>query len=157
MSKFPITIEGFKKISSELHDLKTIQRPHIIVAIKEARELGDLSENAEYHAAREKQGFIEGRILELEDKIARSEVIDTTKLSCDTVKFGATVQIKDLETDAKSTYKIVGEYEADLEQGMVSIVSPIARALIGKHAGDIIEVSTPRGIIEYEVLAIDYK
>jgi transcription elongation factor GreA len=157
MQKFPITTEGFKQISSELKTLKTAERPAIIKAIAEAREHGDLSENAEYHAAREKQSFIEGRIASLEDKIARSEIIDISKLSGNTVKFGATVKLIDIDADHKNTYKIVGEYEADLEKGMVSIASPIARALIGKNKGDFIEVNTPTGIKEYEILGIEYK
>jgi len=157
MQKFPVTAEGYKKIIAELNDLKSIDRPAIIKAIAEAREHGDLSENAEYHAAREKQSFIEGRILELEDKVARSEVIDISKLSNDTVKFGATVEIIDTENDNKKSYKIVGEYEASIEHGMISIISPIAKALIGKNKGEVIEVTTPTGIKEYEILGIEYK
>lgn len=157
MQKFPVTAEGYKKIIAELNDLKSIDRPAIIKAIAEARDHGDLSENAEYHAAREKQSFIEGRILELEDKIARSEVIDISKLSNDTVKFGATVEIVDTESENKKKYKIVGEYEASIEHGMISIISPIAKALIGKNKGEIIEVSTPTGIKEYEILEIEYR
>lgn len=157
MQKFPITIEGFEKISAELKKLKSIDRPAIIKAIAEARELGDLSENAEYQSAREKQSFIEGRISELEDKIARSEIIDISKLSTDTIKFGATVTLKETDTNKKHVYKIVGEYEANLEEGMVSITSPIARALIGKNKGSFIEVSTPNGIREYEILEMEYK
>ncbi len=157
MQKFPITQEGFAKISSELKTLKTVDRPAIIKAISEAREHGDLSENAEYQAAREKQSFIEGRIASLEDKIARSEVIDITKLSNETIKFGATVNLYDVETEQKTAYKIVSEYEADLSKGMISISSPIARALIGKSKEAYVEVNTPAGIKEYKVLKIEYK
>jgi transcription elongation factor GreA len=157
MQRFPITQEGFDQISVELKRLKTVDRPAIIKAISEARELGDLSENAEYQAAREKQSFIETRILDLEDKIARSEVIDISKLSSDTVKFGATVTISDLDTDRNSQYKIVGEYEADLEKRMISLSSPMAKALIGKNKGNLIEVNTPTGLKEYKILEIEYK
>ena len=157
MQKFPITHEGFEKLGAELKKLKMTDRPDIIKAISEARELGDLSENAEYHAAREKQGFIEGKIVELEDKLARSEVIDISKLSNDTVKFGATVLIVDTETNLKNTYKIVGEYEANLDKGLISISSPIAKALIGKNKDNFIEVTTPTGIKEYSILDIEYK
>ena len=157
MQKFPITADGFERLSSELKRLKTVERPAIIKAISEARELGDLSENAEYHAARERQGFIEGKIVELEDMLARSEVIDISKLSNDTVKFGATVRISDTDTNRENTYKIVGEYEADLEKGMVSISSPIAKALVGKNVKSFIEVNTPTGVKEYEILSIEYK
>ncbi len=157
MQKFPITPQGFEQLSSELKRLKTIERPAIIKLISEARELGDLSENAEYHAARERQGFFEGKIAELEDKLARSEVIDIYKLSNDTVKFGATVAISDTDTNRKSIYKIVGEYEADLDKGLISISSPIAKALIGKNKGSFIEVTTPTGIKEYAILEIEYK
>lgn len=157
MQKFPVTAEGYQRIIAELSALKSVDRPSIIKAIAEAREHGDLSENAEYHAAREKQSFIEGRILELEDKVARSEVIDISKLSNDTVKFGATVEIIDTENDNKKSYKIVGEYEASIEHGMISIISPIAKALIGKNKGEVIEVTTPTGIKEYEILDIEYK
>lgn len=156
MQKFPITVEGFKKISEALKKLKTIDRPEIIKAIASARELGDLSENAEYHAAREKQGFIECKISEIEDKIARSEVIDTTKLTNDTIKFGAKVQIENIDTNEKKEYRIVGESEADIKQNMISIASPIAKALIGKQKGELIEVTTPGGVIGYEVLEISY-
>jgi transcription elongation factor GreA len=157
MNKSPITNEGFIKISTELKHLKTVDRPNIIKAIAEARELGDLSENAEYQSAREKQSFIEGRILQLEDIIARSEVIDVPSLSGTTVKFGATVQVLDLDTEIESYYKIVGDYEADLKNKQISISSPIAKALIGKSTGDTVEVNTPTGVKELEILGIAFK
>ncbi|AZL16283.1 transcription elongation factor GreA [Rickettsiales endosymbiont of Stachyamoeba lipophora] len=156
MDKFPITINGFKKLNEELDNLKKNDRPKIIQAISEARELGDLSENAEYHAAREKQSFIEGRIIELEDKIARAEVIDVTKLSGNQIKFGATVKIVDEDTDEEATYQIVGEYEADFNESKISIVSPLARALIGKQPGDSFELKTPKGMRYFEILEVKY-
>ena len=154
--KLPITKEGFAALEAELKDLKTVQRPAISQEIATARELGDLKENAEYHAAREKQSFTEGRISELEDKIARAEVIDVSKLSGDTVKFGATVSLQDDDTDEKATYRIVGEYEADITKNKISIVSPLARALIGKKVGALVEVRTPRGEKGYEILAVEF-
>jgi transcription elongation factor GreA len=156
MQKFPITTNGFEKMSEELKHLKLVERPAIIKAISEARDLGDLSENAEYHSAREKQSFIEGRIIELEDKIARAEIIDPAKLSGNIVKFGAKVKLVDCDTDKEHTYTIVGEYEADLDKGLVSIVSPIARAMIGKKLDDIVEVNTPAGIREYQILEVNF-
>lgn len=157
MEKVPVTSNGFKAMESEVKHLKSVARPDVIKAIAEARAHGDLSENAEYHAAREKQSFIEGRILELEDKIARAEVIDVATMSGDTVKFGATVKLVDEETDDEVTYQIVGEYEANLEKGLISITAPIARALIGKQSGDSVEVKTPSGERYYEVLNVAYK
>lgn len=157
MDKFPITTQGFVRMEEELKTLKTVDRPAIIISIAEAREHGDLSENAEYHAAREKQGFIEGRIAELEDKTARAEVIDVSALSGDTIKFGATVELIDEDTEAEVTYQIVGEYEADLKKNLISIVSPLARALIGKSAGDTVEFRTPGGNKSYEVVSVTYK
>lgn len=157
MTKFPITPAGFIKLEQEIKNLKHVERPQIIEAIATAREFGDLSENAEYHSAREKQSFVEGRILDLEDKMARAEIIDISKLSCDNIKFGAMVKLIDDETEDEVVYHIVGEYEADITNKRVSIVSPIAKALIGKSVGDIVEVSTPKGIKSYEVLAIQYK
>lgn len=157
MQNFPMTAKGFEKLTEELKHLKTIERPSIIKAIAEARALGDLSENAEYHSAREKQSFIEGRIIELEDKIARSEVIDISKLSGDVVKFGATVKLVDCDSEKESLYQIVGEYEADLDQGLLSIFSPLSRALIGKKTDDTIEVVTPSGVREYQILAVTFK
>lgn len=156
MSKFPITIEGFDKLEKEIKHLKQVERPKVIEAITEAREFGDLSENAEYHAAREKQSFIEGRIIELEDKVARAEVIDQTKLSGNTIKFGATVTLVDDDTEEEQVYHIVGEYEADITKKLISIASPLARAMIGKQVGDIIEVITPKNIKSYEVLNVSY-
>ena len=151
MNKIPMTLEGYNRLQEELKRLKTTERPNIIKAIAEARDHGDLSENAEYHAARERQGFIEGRIMELEDKIARTEVIDVSKLSGKVVKFGAKVTLADEDTDEEQTFQIVGEDEADVSQGRLSITSPLARALIGKSKGDSVEVSTPRGAKSYEV------
>ncbi len=157
MAKFPITLKGFEKLEQEIKHLKHIERPEVIEAIATAREFGDLSENAEYHAAREKQSFIEGRILELEDKLARAEVIDISKLSGNNIKFGAMVKLIDDETEKPVVYHIVGEYEADITKKRVSIASPIAKALIGKVVGDIVEVMTPKGSKSYEVLEITYK
>ena len=151
-----MTAEGHAALDAELKNLKTVERPNIITAIAEAREHGDLSENAEYHAAKEKQSFIEGRVAELEDKLARADVIDTSKLSGDTVKFGATVTIMDEETEEESTYKIVGEDEADVAKGKVSITSPIARSLIGKELEDVVEVSAPGGAKSYEIMKVEY-
>ena len=151
-----MTAEGHAALDAELKNLKTVERPNIIAAISEAREHGDLSENAEYHAAKEKQSFIEGRVAELEDKLARADVIDTSKLSGDTVKFGATVTIMDEESEEESTYKIVGEDEADVASGKVSITSPIARALIGKELEDVVEVAAPGGAKSYEILKVEY-
>ncbi len=151
-----MTREGYESLDAELRDLKSVQRPSIIRAISEAREHGDLSENAEYHAAREKQSFVEGRIRELEDIIGRAEVIDPAKLT-GTIKFGATVTIIDEDTEEQHTYKIVGEVEASIERGLLNVKSPLARALIGKDEGDSVEVRTPRGERSYEVVAIDYR
>jgi transcription elongation factor GreA len=155
--KFPITTEGYARMEAELKDLKTVQRPKIAEEIATARDHGDLKENAEYHAAREKQSFAEGRISELEDRVARAEVIDISKLDGDTVKFGAKVKLLDDETEKEVTYQIVSEYEADINKNLISVVSPIARALIGKAIGDVIEVITPRGERGYEILAVEYK
>ena len=155
MEKILITRTGFTALESELKHLKSVERPEIIQAIAEARELGDLKENAEYHSAREKQGFIEGRIKELEGILSLSEVVDVAKLS-GAVKFGATVTIVDEDTDEEKTYQIVGEPEASLEKGLLNIKSPIARALIGKEEGDSVEVRTPGGEKSYEILSIKY-
>ncbi len=154
MDKVPITASGFQRLQEELKQLKTVERPAVIKAIAEAREHGDLSENAEYHAARERQSFIEGRVGELEDVISRCEVIDVKKLSGDTVTFGVTVEVADEDTDEETKYTIVGPYEADLSKGMISTASPIARALIGKRVGDSVEVATPRGAKSLEILSI---
>lgn len=156
MSSFPITKKGFEKLEKEIKHLKHVERPKAIEAIATARDFGDLSENAEYHAAREKQSFIEGRIADLEDKISRAEIIDITKLSTDTVKFGATVQLVDDETEMHVSYQIVSEYEADIEHKKLSIASPLAKALIGKSIGDVVEVSTPKGVKSYEITLIKY-
>lgn len=157
MGKFPITKKGFEKLEAELKHLKQIERKKITSAIAEAREHGDLSENAEYHAAREKQSFLEGKISDLEDKLARAEVIDPSKLSSDNVKFGASVELIDDDTEESVVYSIVGEYEADISKKRISISSPIAKALIGKAVGDIVEVNTPKGSKSYEILNISYK
>lgn len=150
-----MTRAGYTALEQELKKLKSVERPAVIKAIAEAREHGDLSENAEYHAAREKQSFIEGRVKELEAIISRAEVIDPTKLS-GAIKFGATVKLVDEDTDEEKTYQIVGEPEADIERGMLNIRSPLARALIGKDEGDSVEVRTPGGEKSYEVLSIRY-
>lgn len=156
MQRIPMTAEGHAALEAELKNLKTVERPGIIAAISEAREHGDLSENAEYHAAKEKQSFIEGRIAELDDKLARADVIDTTRLSGNSVKFGATVTVMDEETGRESTYKIVGEDEASIASGKISVTSPIARALIGKSAEDIAEVAAPSGAKSYEIVKVEY-
>jgi transcription elongation factor GreA len=157
MEKVPMTIEGFKKLETELHRLKVEERPRIIQQISEARDHGDLAENAEYHAAKDAQGLNEAKVAELEDKISRAEVIDPAKLSGTTVKFGATVTLEDEDSGDKVKYKIVGEHEANVREGKISINSPIARALIGKSKGDSAEVTTPRGARSYEILKIEYK
>lgn len=155
-NKFPITLQGYAKLEQEIKYLKYQERPAIITAIATAREFGDLSENAEYHAARERQSFVEGRILDLEDKFARAEAIDISKLKGDKVTFGAKVHLVDDDTEEESHYIIVGEYEADIEKKMVSIASPIAKALIGKSVGDIVEVNTPKGVKAYEILNVEF-
>lgn len=152
-----MTAEGYKSLEEEIKFLKSVERPRIIKAIAEARAHGDLSENAEYHAAKEQQGLNESRVVELEDKISRAEVIDVSKLSGATVKFGATVRLVDEDTEEEVTYQIVGEIEADVKKGRVSITSPIARALIGKSVGDSVEVTTPGGGKSYEILKIEFK
>jgi len=157
MSKIPITIAGAEKLRAELHELKTIQRPTIVTAISEARSHGDLSENAEYHAAKERQGFIEGRIAELEAKLGNVQIIDTKRLDADgRCVFGATVELEDTASGEKVTYQIVGDDEADIKQGRISISSPTARALIGKYSGDVAEVKAPGGVREYEILDVKY-
>jgi transcription elongation factor GreA len=157
MSKIPMTAEGFARLEEELKHLKGVERPAVIRAIAEAREHGDLSENAEYHAARERQSFIEGRVAELEDKIARAEVIDVKKLSGKQVMFGATVTLVDEDTEEKIKYQLVGQDESDISAGRLSISSPLARALIGKKVGDTVEVSTPGGSKSYEVVRLAFK
>jgi len=156
MDRLPMTADGYTRLVEEIKRLKTVERPAIIRAIAEARTHGDLSENAEYHAARERQSFIEGRLMELEDKVARAEVIDTSKLSGSVIKFGATVTLSDEETDEEQTFVIVGEDEADVKDGKLSVASPLARALIGKGKGDSVEVSTPRGAKSYEVVTVAF-
>ena len=157
MDKIPMTAGGIQNLEEELKKLKSDERPSVIKAISEAREHGDLSENAEYHAAKEKQGFIEGRIHELEDIISRADIIDVTKLSGNIIKFGATVTLADEDTDEELTYQIVGPYEANLENKRISIQSPIARALIGRSIGDSTEVKAPGGIKSYEIIKIKWK
>ncbi|MGP9803824.1 transcription elongation factor GreA [Paracoccus sp. NSM] len=156
MDKIPMTRRGFQTLEAELGELKSKERPAIIRAIAEAREHGDLSENAEYHAAREKQGFIEGRIKELESILSRAEVFDPARLS-GSVKFGATVDLIDEDTEEERSYQIVGEAEADIERGLLNVRSPLARALIGKDEGDSVEVTTPGGQRSYEILRIRYE
>jgi transcription elongation factor GreA len=156
MERVPMTLEGHKKLEEELQRLKAVERPRIIAAISEARAHGDLSENAEYHAAKEQQGMNEARVSELEDKLNRAEVIDTSKLSGDTVKFGATVTLQDDDSEDKVTYTIVGDTEADLKSGKISISSPIARALIGKSKGESVDVTTPKGTRTLEVLKVSW-
>lgn len=151
-----MTAGGYNRLLEELKQLKTIERPAVIRAIAEAREHGDLSENAEYHAARERQSFIEGRLAEIEDQVARAEVIDVSKLSGKTVKFGATVKLSDEDTDEEQTYQIVGQVESDIGKGFLSINAPLARALIGKSVGESVEVTTPRGSKSYEIMEIRF-
>ncbi len=157
MERVPMTVEGFRSLETELQRLKSEERPRIIQAIAEARAHGDLSENAEYHAAKEQQGMNEARVADLEDRLGRADVIDTSKLSGDTVKFGATVTLVDEDTEEKVKYRIVGDFEASVKDGKISISSPIARALIGKSKGDTAEVLTPKGPRSYEVLKIEWK
>ena len=156
MEKVPMTQHGFDQLEAELKRRMSEDRPKIIQAISEARAHGDLSENAEYHAAKEQQSHNEGRIAELEDKISRAEVIDVSKLSGDTVKFGARVKLVDEDTDEERNYRIVGDAEADVKEGRISISSPIARALIGKSVGDSVEVTAPGGARSYEILEITF-
>ena len=156
MDKFPITAAGHAALEAEFKRLQQVERPRIIEAIAEARSHGDLSENAEYHSAKEAQSHNEGRIAELEDKLQRAEVIDVSKLSGSTIKFGATVTMVDEDTEAKKVFQIVGESEADVKSGRVSITSPTARALIGKKVGDSVEVNTPGGGKSYEILKVAY-
>ncbi len=151
-----MTLRGHKRLEAELKNLKSVERPAVIQAIAEAREHGDLSENAEYHAAKEKQGFIESRVMELESVLGRAEVIDASQMSGDTVRFGATVVLADVDNDEESTYQIVGVDEADIDEGRISITSPIARALIGKSAGDVVDVQTPRGEKSYEIVEVKW-
>ncbi|MGR8933982.1 MAG: transcription elongation factor GreA [Gammaproteobacteria bacterium] len=157
MSKVPLTVSGAEKLRRELEELKTVARPRIIAAIAEARAHGDLKENAEYHAAREQQSFAEGRIQEIESKLANAQIIDVTKIDASgTVVFGATVELQDIESDEIVIYQIVGDDEADIKEGRISIGSPIARALIGKEVEDVVTVKAPGGNKEYEILAVKY-
>ena len=151
-----MTVEGFQVLDEELKRLKTSERPQVIAQIAEARAHGDLSENAEYHAAKDRQGWIEGRIAEIEDRLARAQVIDVTRLSGDQVKFGATVTVVDEDTEEEGRYQIVGEHEADVKQGRISLSSPLSRAMIGKEVGDVVEVNTPGGVKAYEILKIEW-
>ena len=158
MSKFPLTVKGAEKLRAELHKLKTIERPAVIQAIAEARAQGDLSENAEYDAAKEKQGFIEGRIADLESKLSNAQLIDPASLDAEgRVVFGATVDLEDLDSGDTVTYQVVGDDEADIKLGQISVSSPIARALIGKSAGDTVDVQAPGGVRQYEILDVLYK
>jgi transcription elongation factor GreA len=156
MQRIPMTADGYRALETELKILKSEERPAIIAAISEARSHGDLSENAEYHAAKEKQSFIEGRVLELEDKLARADVIDTSKLKGSVVRFGAKVTVQDEDTEETAVYKIVGEDEANVAEGKISISSPIARALIGKEEGDSAEVAAPGGAKSFEILSVEW-
>lgn len=157
IAKVPLTVAGAEALKAELHRLKTIERPAVIVAISEARAQGDLSENAEYDAAKEKQGFIEGRIIEIESKLAGAQIIDPARLEDDgRVVFGVTVELEESESGEAVTYQIVGEDEANIKQGMISITSPIARALIGKREGDVATVQAPGGVREFDILAVRY-
>ncbi|MDK4681191.1 transcription elongation factor GreA [Kingella negevensis] len=157
MNKIPLTINGAELLKAELQQLKSVARPEIIAAIAEARSHGDLSENAEYEAAKEKQGFIEGRIAELEGKLAIAQIIDPKEIHADgRIVFGATVTVLDLETDEETTYQIVGDDEADIKMRRIAVNSPIARAMIGKEEGDVAEVQAPSGVREYEILTVEY-
>jgi len=157
MEKVPMTAGGYRVLDDQLKQLKSVERPSVISAISEAREHGDLSENAEYHAAKERQGWIEGQIADIEDKISRAQVIDVTKLNGDQVMFGATVTVVDEDTEEEARYQIVGEHEADVKAGRISVASPIARAMISKAVGDVVEVNTPGGVKAYEILKVEWK
>lgn len=156
MEKIPMTVAGHAKLEADIKHLKSVERPAVIQAISEARAHGDLSENAEYHAAKERQSWIEGQLMEFEDKLSRAQVIDVSKLSGDTVKFGATVTMVDEDTDEEKTFQIVGDHEADVAEGRISVSSPIARALIGKEVGDSVEVAAPGGSRAYEILKVSW-
>ena len=147
---------GYTVLDEELKRLKTRERPSVIAAISEARQHGDLSENAEYHAAKERQGWIEGRIAEIEDKIARAQIIDVSKLSGAQIKFGATVTVVDEDTEEQARYQVVGEHEADVRSGKISLSSPLSRAMMGKEVGDVVEVNTPGGVKAYEILKVEW-
>jgi transcription elongation factor GreA len=156
MEKVPMTGEGYSALDEELKRLKSVDRPEVIGQISEARLHGDLSENAEYHAAKERQGWIEGRIAEIEDKMARAQVIDVSRLSGAQIKFGATVTVVDEDTEEEGRYQIVGEHEADVRSGRISLTSPLSRAMIGKEVGDVVEVNTPGGVKAYEILKLEW-
>lgn len=157
MNRMPMTAEGAERLRRQLDELKSVERPRVIQALAEARAHGDLSENAEYHAARERQGFIEGRIATIEEALAIAEIIDVTKIDADgKIVFGATIELFNLDTEQEVRYQIVGEMEADISQGLLSVTAPIARAMIGKEEGDVIQVDAPGGIVEYEVLSVAY-
>jgi len=156
MERIPMTAAGYKALEDEINHLKSVERPSVIKMIAEARAHGDLSENAEYHAAKERQAFIEGRVIELEDMIGRADVIDVSKLSGETIKFGATVTLVDEDTDEERKFQIVGDMEADAKKGRISISSPISRALIGKAVGDSVEVAAPGGARSYEILKVSF-
>lgn len=157
MAMIPMTLRGAEKLREELEYLKSVRRPAIIVAIAEAREHGDLKENAEYHAAREQQSFCEGRIKDIEGKLSNAQIIDISKLkNTGRVIFGATVTVMNLDTDEQLTYRIVGEDEADFKQNLISVTSPIARGLIGKEAGDVVTIDTPGGMVEFEIINVEY-
>ena len=158
MSRVPLTVSGAEKLRSELHRLKTVDRPHVIAAIAEARSHGDLSENAEYEAAKERQGFVEGRIQEVEGKLSHAQIIDPRLLDADgRCVFGATLDLEDQDSGGSVTYQIVGEDEADIKAGKISVNSPIARALIGKYAGDVAQVQAPGGLRAYEIIDVRYE
>ncbi|EEP68350.1 MULTISPECIES: transcription elongation factor GreA [Kingella] len=157
MQKIPLTVAGAEKLKAELQQLKSVARPEVIAAIAEARSHGDLSENAEYEAAKDRQGFIEGRIAELESKLSHAQIIDPKEIHAEgKIVFGATVTVSDLETDEEATYQIVGDDEADIKIGKISVNSPIARAMIGKEEGDVAEVQAPSGVREYDILNVQY-
>lgn len=157
MQKFPMTVEGAEVLRNEIHDLKTVQRPQVIAAIAEAREHGDLKENAEYHAAREQQGFIEARLADYEARLSNAQIIDVKAIEpTGKVIFGTTITMLNLDTDKEVTYKIVGEHEANVKQGLISLTSPIARALIGKEEGDEVRIETPGGVQLYEILTVEH-
>ena len=156
MEKFQITEPGYKKLKAEVENLKNVERPNIIKQIAAARELGDLKENAEYHTAKDRQGFIEAQLADLEEKLSRVEVVDVAKIVSDKILFGATVKLEDLNSGKKISYKIVSEFEANIDDGLISSGSPVARALLGKKINDEVEVITPGGIINYEILDINF-
>jgi len=156
MEKFQITKNGYEKLKAEIDHLKNVERPNIIKQIAAARELGDLKENTEYHSAKDRQGFIEAQLNDLEEKFSRAEVIDISKLSGPKVQFGATVALENLDNGKKVTYKIVSEFEANIDDGLISSISPVARALIGKQIGDEVEIKTPGGVMSYEILELKF-